>query len=90
MQLSAKDLTPSVWVVDDDRSVAAAVARLLASAAVSARGLHSAEELLEQLRQLGVVDRRELGSTRLLDTHPDSTYRSNFKPFETSKRLPQA
>lgn len=40
---------PAVWVVDDDRAVGAAVARLLRSAALEVVSLSSAGELLERL-----------------------------------------
>jgi FixJ family two-component response regulator len=80
---SAQELTPSVWVVDDDRSVVSAVARLLASAAVSARGLHSAEELLEQLRH-------ETPDCLLLDLWLDGKTSLDLLPaiLERAGRLP--
>jgi FixJ family two-component response regulator len=40
---------PRVWVVDDDRSVAAAVARVLRTAAVEAEVMHAPVPLLERL-----------------------------------------
>ncbi len=40
---------PTVWVVDDDRAVASAVARVLRSAALEARSFVSAAELLDRL-----------------------------------------
>ena len=41
---------PVVWVVDDDRSVVTALARLLRSAALEVRSMHSGRELLDCLR----------------------------------------
>lgn len=45
------DGTPVVWVVDDDRAVNAALARLLQSAAVHVVSLHSSGDLLRRLEQ---------------------------------------
>ncbi len=42
--------TPAVWVVDDDRSVSAALTRLLRSAALEVVTLHEPAELLHRLR----------------------------------------
>ena len=45
------DSTPMVWVVDDDRAVNAALARLLRSAALGVVSLHSSTELLQRLEE---------------------------------------
>ena len=66
-------LAPRVWVVDDDRSVASALARVLRTAAVDVEVMHAAVSLLERL------DREQpdcvlldlwLGSTSGLDLLP--------------------
>jgi FixJ family two-component response regulator len=44
-------LTPRVWVVDDDRSVAAALARVLRTAAVDVEVMHGPVSLLERLER---------------------------------------
>ena len=42
-------LTPRVWVVDDDRAVASALARVLRTAAVDVEVMHAPVSLLERL-----------------------------------------
>ena len=42
-------LAPRVWVVDDDRAVASALARVLRTAAVDVEVMHAPVSLLERL-----------------------------------------
>jgi len=42
-------LAPRVWVVDDDRSVAGALSRVLRTAAVEVEVMHAPVSLLERL-----------------------------------------
>lgn len=51
LQGRISDRTPVVWVVDDDRAVNAALARLLRSAALGVVSLHSPTELLQRLEE---------------------------------------
>ena len=66
-------LAPRVWVVDDDRSVASALSRVLRTAAVDVEVMHAPVSLLERLdreRPDCLLLDLWLGSTCALDLLP--------------------
>ena len=76
-------LAPRVWVVDDDRSVASALSRVLRTAAVEVEVMHAPVSLLERL------DREQpdcllldlwLGSTCALDLLPAIERQPTYVP----------
>src|SRR5215468_5423536 len=76
-------LAPRVWVVDDDRSVASALARVLRTAAVDVEVIHGPVSLLERL------DREQpdcllldlwLGPTCALDLLPNIERQPTYVP----------
>ncbi len=79
----APEDTPVVWVVDDDRSVGAALARLLRSAALQVVSVAAARELLQRLEQ-------EQPDCLLLDLWLDDVTGIELLPFiqERAGRLP--
>jgi len=83
LPMSASQLRPLVWVVDDDRSVGIAVTRLLRSAAFEARVLHSSTELLQQLCH-------EVPDCLLLDLWLDGSTALDLLPAvrETAGQIP--
>ncbi len=67
-------LAPTVWVVDDDRSVASALARLLRAAAVEVEVMHDPVSLLERID-------REQPDCVLLDLWLGATCALDLLPF---------